>query len=137
MPAELLKKELLMLLKRTVWLNIAAYLISIPFLGMTVPFAAGLLLGTAVLFVSLLLLQISLRRMAADAKRSGVTNQRRYLLLYALRLLVFAAAFAASLLFQRVISPVATVIPMLYPRLIYTAGAVFSRSGSKADTQKR
>ena len=137
MPAELLKKELIMLLKRTVWLDIAAYLISILFIGVTLQFALGLLLGSAVLFITLLLIQVSVRRMAADAKRSGVTSQRRYLLFYALRLFVFAAAFAASLLLPERISPVGTVIPMLYPRLIYTAGALFSRSGSNAVKKKR
>ncbi|HAG14867.1 MAG TPA: hypothetical protein DCG49_13555 [Ruminococcus sp.] len=137
MPSELLRQELSMLLKRTVWLNIAAYLISVPFLGATVSFAIGLLLGSVVLFVTLLLLQFSVRRMADDAKRSGVTSQKRYLLFYALRLLVFAAAFAAALLLRTFISPLGTVIPMLYPRLIYTFGAVFSRSGSNADSQKR
>jgi hypothetical protein len=137
MPAELLKKELIMLLKRTVCLDIAAYLISILFIGVTLQFALGLLLGSAVLFITLLLIQVSVRRMAADAKRSGVTSQRRYLLFYALRLFVFAAAFAASLLLPERISPVGTVIPMLYPRLIYTAGALFSRSGSNAVKKKR
>lgn len=119
-----------MLLKRAVFLNIAAYLISVIVLGATLRFALGLLIGTAVLFCSLLLLRQSVLHMEDDAKRYGTTSQRRYLLFYAGRLLVFAAAFGAAVKFRTRISPAAVVVPMLYPRLIYTAGAVFSRSGS-------
>lgn len=123
-------------MKRTVFLDIAAYLISVIVCGATLSFALGLLLGTAVLLGTLLLLKISVERMAADAKRSGVTNQRRYQMFYAMRLGVFAAAFGISVILRNDISPVAVVIPMLYPRLIYTAGAVFQGTGGTAG-QKR
>ena len=73
----------------------------------------------------------SVTRMEQDAKRAGVTNQRRYLLLYALRLLIFGIAFGAALLLRKRVSPVAVCIPMLYPRLIYTAGALFQKPGKK------
>ncbi|MBP0968261.1 MAG: ATP synthase subunit I [Oscillospiraceae bacterium] len=126
-----------MLMKRAVFLNIAAYLCSIIAVGVTLRFASGLLLGTAVLFCTLLLLRLSVLRMEDDAKRYGTTSQRRYLLFYALRLLVFAAAFAAALLFRTRISPVAVVIPMLYPRLIYTAGSLFSGIGKHSREKKR
>ena len=126
-----------MLMKRAVFLNIAAYLVSVTVLGVTLRFALGLLLGTAVLFCTLLLLRLSVLRMEDDARRFGVTSQRRYLLFYALRLLVFAAAFALALVFRKRISPAAVVLPMLYPRLIYTAGALFSRSGKDSRKKKR
>ena len=126
-----------MLMKRAVFLNIAAYLGSIIASGVTLRFASGLLLGTAVLFCTLLLLRLSVLRMEDDAKRYGTTSQRRYLLFYALRLMVFAAAFAAALLFRIWISPVAVVIPMLYPRLIYTAGSLFSGIGKHSREKKR
>lgn len=137
MPSEPLRQELRELMKRAAFLNIAAYLISIPVLGATLRFALGLLLGTAVLFCTLLLLRLSVLRMADDAKRYGVTSQRRYLLFYALRLLVFAAAFAAALVFRTRISPAAVCLPLLYPRLIYTAGALFSRAGKDSRLKKR
>ena len=137
MPEGILRQEMTMLSKRVLFLNIAAYLISVIVLGVTLAFAVGLLLGTAVLFGTLLLLQISIKRMAAEAKRTGTANQRRYLLFYALRLLLFGCSFAASLIFSAWISPVAVVLPMLYPRLIYTAGALFSRSGFSSDGKKR
>ena len=137
MPEDMLRHELTMLAKRVLFLNIAAYLIHVIVKGATLSFALGLLLGTAVLFGTLLLLQISVKRMAADAKRTGTTNQRRYLLFYALRLLLFAAAFAAALIYRTWISPLAVALPMLYPRLIYTAGAVFPKSGFAVNGKKR
>ena len=137
MPSDAIRKELKMLAGRAVFLNIAAYLMSVIILGVTLSFAVGLLLGTAVLFGSLLLLQYSLKRMAEDAKRTGVTNQRRYQMFYALRLLLFAVAFGTSLVLRVYISPVAVAIPMLYPRLIYTAGAIFFRSDPDSGKKKR
>lgn len=128
MPSDILRQEIRSLAKRAVYLDLAAYLISVPVIGATLSFAVGLLLGTAVLIVTLILLKISVTRMAEDAKRSGVTSQRRYLLFYALRLAVFAIAFGTSVVLRQWIHPVAVVLPMLYPRLIYTAGALFPHS---------
>lgn len=135
MPKDHLRQEILDIFKRAVFLDIAAYLISVIVLGATLSFALGLLLGTAVLLATLFLLKISVERMAADAKRSGVTSQRRYLLFYAMRLGVFAVAFGAAVILRKYVSPVAVAIPMLYPRLIYTLGAVFQRTGKAG--QKR
>lgn len=129
MPSDVLRQEIRSLAKRALFLDLAAYLVSVPVIGATLSFALGLVLGTAVLIVSLVLLKISVTRMAEDAKRSGVTSQRRYLLFYALRLAVFGIAFGAAVVLRQRIHPVAVVLPMLYPRLIYTTGALFSRSG--------
>lgn len=137
MPSESLRKEIRMLGIRAVWLDLAAYLISIPLIGVTLSFAAGLLLDTAAMLGMLAVLSYSVRRMAEDAKRAGVTSQKRYLLLYGLRLLIFAVSFGASLMLRAYISPVGVVIPMLYPRLIYTAGALFTRSGSGRSSDKK
>lgn len=129
-----------MLMKRAVFLDIAAYLLSILYLGVTLRFAIGLLIGTAVLFGSLLLLRQSVRRVEDDAKRYGMTSQRRYQVSYAIRLLIFAIGFGAAVVFRTEISPLAVVIPMLYPRLIYTAGALFSRTGrnpAKKEVRKK
>lgn len=135
MRGDILLGEIRGILKRAVFLDIAAYLISVTVCGATLSFALGLLLGTAVLLATLLLLKISVERMAADAKRSGVTSQRRYLLYYAMRLGVFGAAFGAAVILRKYISPVAVAVPMLYPRLIYTAGALLQGAGSSG--QKR
>lgn len=135
MRGDILLGEIRSILKRAVFLDIAAYLISVIVCGASLSFALGLLLGTAVLLATLLLLKISVERMAADAKRSGVTSQRRYLLYYAMRFGVFGAAFGAAVILRKYISPVAVAVPMLYPRLIYTAGALLQGAGSSG--QKR
>jgi uncharacterized membrane protein len=137
MPDGMLRQELAMLGIRSLFLNIAAYLVSVIILGATLSFALGLLLGTAVLFLTLLLLQASVKRMAEDARHSGTTSQRRYLLYYALRLLVFGLAFGTALVLREWLHPAAVAIPMLYPRLIYTAGALVQRSDSSSFGKKR
>ena len=129
MPDEAFRAELAMLMRRGLWFDVAAYLISVPVIGATLRFALGLALGHLILLGSLLLLNRSISRMAYDAKHSGTTSQRRYQLLYVLRLLLFAAGFGAALLLRGYIHPVAVCIPMLYPRIIYTAGALFQKSG--------
>ncbi len=137
MPSDDFKRELRMLFVRTVFLNLAAFFLSIIICGATLRVPLGLLCGSGVLFGTLTLLQISITRMAADAKRSGVTSQRRYLLFYGLRLLLFAAVFGTSLCLREWISPAAVCIPMLYPRLIYTAGALFQKAGNPSGGKKR
>lgn len=132
-----MRAELIRIAKRAVLLDIAAYLVSILFVGVTLAFAAGLVLGTGVLIGSLMLLRQSLKRMAAEAKRYGITNRKRYQLFYALRLLLFAAGFGTAVVLRRWISPLAAALPMLYPRLIYTAEAVFHRFGSPDGNKKR
>ncbi|MBR6107006.1 MAG: ATP synthase subunit I [Oscillospiraceae bacterium] len=137
MPADQMQQEIKMLAGRAVFLNIAAYLISVIVLGVTAAFAFGLLLGTAVLIGSLLLLRYSILRMETDAKRTGTASQRRHRMFYALRLMLFAAAFGTALVLREFISPVAVAVPMLYPRLIYTAGALFTRADAKPREKKR
>lgn len=132
-----MQQELWLLMRRALWLDLSAYLISTFFLGVTVSFALGLILGTAVLFLTLLLLKASIERLESDAKRSGVTDSRRYQLFYAARLAVFAVAFGTAVVLRKWISPVAAALPMLYPRLIYTLSAVFFRSGSDSESRKQ
>ncbi len=137
MPEDVLLQEMKMLAKRSVFLNLAAYLVSLIVLGATLSFAAGLLLGTAVLFGTLLLMRYSVLRMAEEAKRSGVTSRRRWQLFYALRLLLFAAAFGSAVILRRYISPAAVAVPMLYPRLVYTAGALLHRKAPDPRMKKK
>ena len=126
MPVETLRLEFRRLGIRFCFLNLAAYLISVIVLGVTLRFALGLLLGTAVLIISLHLLRISVLRISKDARRSGVTDSRRFLLFYAFRLAVFGIAFSLSLLFPQRLHPVGVAVPMAYPRLIYTADALWA-----------
>ena len=50
-------------------------------------------------------------------------------------MMVFGAAFGAAVILRKYISPVAVAVPMLYPRLIYTAGALLS--GKHSGFKKR
>ncbi len=137
MPADQMQQEIRMLARRAVFLNIAAYLISVIVLGATLAFAAGLVLGTGVMLGSLLILRYSIQRMETDARRTGTASQRRHQFYYALRLLLFAAAFGTAVVLRRYLSPAAVAIPMIYPRLVYTAGALFTRADSKSREKKR
>ncbi len=133
MEAQVLQTERKRLLIIALLLDAAAYGISIPFLGITLSFAVGLLLGTVVLWLYLFLLAKSVLSMAKQAKQTGIADHKRHMRYYVLRLLVFAAAFSASLLLWW-IHPIGVVIPMLYPRLIYTASALL---GKPADPTKK
>ncbi len=136
MPPELFRAEMKALICRTLLLDLAAVLIRGMFPGETLPFALGLLLGSAVMLADLLLLNRAVRAMARDAEAGGTSSQRRFQGNYLLRMLLFGAVFAAALLLPR-ISPAGVAIPMLYPRLIYTAGALFSRSKNASGKRKR
>lgn len=121
-----MQSEIVFLCRRAVRLDIIVYGISIPFLGVTLSFGLGLLLGTVILWVSLLLLCRSVSHIAAQAMQSAPYDAKRHLANYLLRMLVFAAAFAAA---WRLASAAAlgVALPMLYPRLIYTAEAIVGK----------
>lgn len=122
MEAELLKKDLLHMTKWAVILDIAAYGISIAFLGLTLPIAMGLLLGTAAMLLSMWLLSRTALKIAECAKQTG-THDKRYLVSYSVRLLIVGVAFAIAYRF-RPIAGLGVAIPLMYPRIIYTVGAL-------------
>lgn len=124
MGSEMRKQELAFVCRGAICLDVIAYGISIPLVGITLSFCAGLLLGTAILLLRLLLLYDGIRRAAAAALQTGYFSVRRQRLNYLLRMLLFAAAFAAAYCFAPV-AALGTALPMLYPRLLYTADAVF------------
>lgn len=122
--------EIRMLAIRAALLDLSAYLISTFFYGFTLRFALGLLLGTAVMVCNLLLLQRGLSRVVYEAKREGKADIALHTRYYIYRLAVFSAAFALSLLLPTVFSPIAAVIPVFYPKLIYTAQGFFKKTQS-------
>lgn len=135
MDASALRAELKMLGSRSLLLNVAAYGISAFLDGFTLRFALGLLLGTAVMLCNLLLLHRSLRQTIYEAKRTGKANAALQLRGYLLRMALFALSFAAALGFPHVLSPLAVALPPLYPKLLYTAAAVCSKSKSSGTSQ--
>ena len=129
--------ELKMLGIRSAWLDLAAWCISNLIFGLNLRYALGLLLGTAVLFINLLILYHSISLMAYDAKRTGKASTARHARYYLLRLAIFAAAFSAALLLPAWIAPIGVAIPPLYPRLVYTTQAVFNRQNPNSKAKKR
>lgn len=125
MGQKILKQEIAFVSKGAVCLNAAAYCISIAFFGVTLSFAVGLFLGTAVLILRLHLLYRSVWCAAKQTLQGDMYNRKRHMAYYLLRMLVFAAAFGAAYLLAP-IAALGTAIPTLYPRLLYTVGSLFS-----------
>ena len=122
---------------RTVFLNIAVYLISGLVQGFTLSFAVGLLLGTALLFVYLLLLS---RSVARSVEQPGGRPQVQMVSGYLLRLVLIGAVFLRLVLIGEVfllamqvswINAFAAMIPLVYPRLIYVGHACLHKNGEQ------
>lgn len=126
MEAELLKKDLLHMIKWSLILDIVAYGISVAVLGLELPFAVGLALGTAAMLFSMWLLSRTALKIAEYAKQTG-THNKRYLASYCLRLIIIGIAFTAAYRY-RPIAGLGAAIPLLYPRIIYTVGALLPAS---------
>ena len=133
MEEKMLRTELAHIGKWSVILDALAYSISIPFLGFRLPFAMGLLLGTVTMLGSMWLLSRTVLRIAEQAKETG-THDRRYLKSYLLRMLMIGAAFVIAYRY-RPIAALGVAIPMLYPRVIYTAGALLPQRSSGTHSQ--
>ena len=125
MQKEALLHELRVIGIRSVFLNLAAYLISVAVQGFTLSFAVGLLLGTLLLFADLLLLSRSVSR---SVEHAGARPEMRMVSGYLLRLIgaVFLGATRISW-----INAAATVIPLIYPRLIYVGHACLHKNGEQ------
>lgn len=120
-----LKKELKCIGIRSVFLNISAYLISFIFIGVNISFLCGLILGTAVMFIYLIMLYTSIEK-SVD---SGIKYARAKMMAgYLLRLLVIGIAAVISFRVE-IINTVGTLIPLFYPKMIYVGGAIFKRKG--------
>lgn len=123
MQKDALLHELRVIGIRTVFLNIAVYLISGLVQGFTLSFALGLLLGTALLFVYLLLLS---RSVAQPGGRPQVQMVSGYLL----RLVLIGAVFLLAMQVSW-INAFAAMIPLVYPRLIYVGHACLHKNGEQ------
>lgn len=127
MQKDALLHELRVIGIRTVFLNIAVYLISGLVQGFTLSFALGLLLGTALLFVYLLLLSRSVARSVAQpGGRPHVQMVSGYLL----RLVLIGAVFLLAMQVSW-INAFAAMIPLVYPRLIYVGHACLHKNGEQ------
>ena len=127
MQKDALLHELRVIGIRTVFLNIAVYLISGLVQGFTLSFALGLLLGTALLFVYLLLLSRSVARSVAQP---GGRPQVQMVSGYLLRLVLIGAGFLLAMQVSW-INAFAAMIPLVYPRLIYVGHACLHKNGEQ------
>ena len=127
MQKDALLHELRVIGIRTVFLNIAVYLISGLVQGFTLSFAVGLLLGTALLFVYLLLLS---RSVARSVEQPGGRPQVQMVSGYLLRLVLIGAVFLLAMQVSW-INAFAAMIPLVYPRLIYVGHAWLHKNGEQ------
>ena len=127
MQKDALLHELRVIGIRTVFPNIAVYLISGLVQGSTLSFAVGLLLGTALLFVYLLLLS---RSVARSVEQPGGRPQVQMVSGYLLRLVLIGAVFLLAMQVSW-INAFAAMIPLVYPRLIYVGHACLHKNGEQ------
>lgn len=120
-----LKKELLIIFIRSLFLNLAVYLISAGFIGFTLSMAAGLLLGTFGMILNLFLLNLSVYRII---KSGGIKSSGRMFGGYIVRMLMIMAIISVTMFFE-LSCTIGAVIPYFYPKLIYTGKALFKKGG--------
>lgn len=127
MQKDALLHELRVICIRSVFLDISAYLISVLVQGATLSFALGLVLGTGLLFVYLLLLSWSVTR---SVERPGGRPQAQMVGGYLLRLVLIGAVFLLAMQVSW-INAFAAMIPLIYPRLIYVGHACLHKNGEQ------
>ncbi len=123
MEKEDFKKELKYILIRSLFLNIAAYLISIIFIGFTLQIAAGLLIGTFGMLLNLFLLNRSLYNIV---KRGGNKSSGKMFIWYIIRMTIASVIIAASMLWC-IPCMIGVVIPYFYPKLVYGGKTLFRK----------
>lgn len=102
-------------------LDAAVLLAAAPFFGFTLDGILGLLLGNAAMLANFILLGFSSER---AVEKTAVSAKRYMLLFYFIRFAIMGAAMALAFHSDR-INGFYTVIPLLYPKMIYTLSAVF------------
>lgn len=125
MEKEDLKKELLIIFIRSLFLNLAAYLISVVFIGFTFSMAAGLLLGTSGMLLNLFLLNMSVYKIV---KSGGMKSSGRMFGSYVVRMLIIMALISVTMFFKLSFT-IGAVIPYFYPKLIYAGKILFGKGG--------
>lgn len=125
MEKEDLKKELLFIFIRSLFLNLAAYLISVVFIGFTFSMAAGLLLGTSGMLFNLFLLNMSVNKIV---KSGGIKSSSRMFGGYIARMFIIMALISGTMFFE-LSCTIGAVVPYFYPKLIYAGKTLFGKGG--------
>jgi hypothetical protein len=108
-------KELKSILIRTIFLNIAVYLISVIFIDFTLTVAIGLLIGTFGMSLNLFLLNKSLYSVI---KFGGNKSSTKMIAGYLIRMSIVSALTVITMLYDATCM-IAAVIPYFYPKLVY------------------
>lgn len=114
------KKEIVYLGKRVFFLDIAAYLISVPFVGFTLSMLIGLLLGTLALFVNLVILNVSVKKIVWSSNK---TAKAKAFLWYILRLLVLTGCIFIAINTD-CINIFGVIVPPFFPKIIYYTSSI-------------
>ncbi|MGN0614398.1 MAG: hypothetical protein ACI4JB_10935 [Porcipelethomonas sp.] len=123
MERDAIKKELKFIFFRSVFLDIAAYLISVIFIGFTLPVAAGLLIGTFGMLLNLFLLNRSVYEVV---RRGGNSARKKMLLWYFARMLAVSAITVTAMLWS-IPCMIAALLPYFYPKLVYGGKTLFGK----------
>lgn len=115
------KEELKKIAFCSIFLNIAVFLISITLMGLNISIPIGLLLGTLVMLLNMLLLGLFIKRVLTGSKKNA---QFTMITGYLFRLLIVGILFFASVKID-FIHPLGAMIPLFYPKIIYMSGAIF------------
>lgn len=117
-----MEDELRKLIKSAIILDIVAYLISTLYLGFTLEFFYGLLLGTAAYITTLLSLRDSILRMSVR----GTKKARQIMAAgYSLRVLISSAAVYLGLTLP-FLNVVAVILPLFYTKITMYSKSLFS-----------
>lgn len=120
-----LKNELKNIGIRSIFLNISAYLVSFAVIGANISFLIGLLCGTALMLVYLIMLYTSIEKTV----EAGIRHAKAKMMAgYLLRLLVIGVCAVISFNVSA-INTVGLLLPLFYPKIIYVGGAIFKRKG--------
>ncbi len=118
--SKMIDEQLEFLLPRALAADLILFVCMLPFYGLDVPVILGLLLGTFTMTVNIVLLGISTQR---AVERASVKSAQRYMFsFYLIRFTIMGAAVAAGFLLP-CFNAVCTYIPLLWPKIIYTADA--------------
>lgn len=122
--SNMINEQLRFLLPKTFIADVLIFIAALPFYGLDLTVALGLLLGTAAMTANIILLGISSEQ---AVERPTVKAAKRCMFsFYIIRFVIMGAALALG--FNSVhCNSVCTFIPLLYPKTFYTAGAIFER----------
>lgn len=127
--SKMIKKELTFLIPRAFGADAALWLILLPMYGFCADIPLGLLFGTLVMIVNIYLLGYASER----AVQKELASAKRYMFFfYAVRMLMMGLAFIAAVNISW-LNVVTVAIPTVYPRVFYTADAIFKEKRSKKE----